>query len=77
MTSGDASRSGLDTYDAHSGFKNVGVSASLTYALTPHWSLTGLASYERLLGDAADSPVVDDRGSENQVVGAALVNYRF
>jgi outer membrane protein len=77
VTSSDAARSGLHPYDANSGFKDVAFSASLTYALGAHWSLTGLGSYERLLGDAADSPIVDDRGSENQWIGAALLSYRF
>ena len=77
VSPGDAARSGLRPYDASSGFKDVAFGASLTYSLTSHWSLTGLASYARLLGDAADSPIVDDRGSENQGVGALLLSYRF
>jgi outer membrane scaffolding protein for murein synthesis (MipA/OmpV family) len=34
-------------------------------------------AYKRLLGDAADSPVVDDEGDPNQFVGAMLLIYRF
>jgi outer membrane protein len=77
VTSGDARHSGLHVYDANSGFKDVAFSASLTYSLSAHWSLTGLGSFERLLGDAADSPIVKDRGSENQGIGALLLSYRF
>ena len=77
VTPGDAKRSGLHVYDANSGFKDVAFSASLTYALTEHWSLTGLGSFERLLGDAADSPIVDHRGAKDQGVGALLLGYRF
>src|SRR4051794_33964053 len=77
VTPGDAAHSGLHPYDANSGFKDVAFRASLTYALTAHWALTGLGSYERLLGDAADSPIVDDRGSKNQGIGALLLSYRF
>src|SRR5438067_2222762 len=54
VTPGDAAHSGLRPYDANSGFKDVAFSASLTYSLSAHWSLTALGSYERLLGDAAD-----------------------
>jgi outer membrane protein len=37
----------------------------------------GLASYKRLLGDAEDSPVVNDEGDENQLMGGVLVTYTF
>jgi outer membrane protein len=33
--------------------------------------------YTRLLGDAADSPVTDDVGDENQMFGGLLINYTF
>jgi MipA family protein len=77
VTPGDARRSDLHPYDANSGFKDVAFSASLTYSLTEHWAVTGLGSYERLLGDAADSPIVNHRGSEDQGIGALLLSYRF
>src|SRR4051794_17507572 len=77
VTPGDAKRSGLHPYDANSGFKDVAFTASLTYGLGEHWSLTGLGSFERLLGDAADSPIVNHRGSEDQGIGALQLSYRF
>jgi outer membrane protein len=73
----DAARSGLDQFSADEGFKDVGVGGSLTWRFLEHWSLTGLATYTRLLEDAADSPVVDDRGDENQFLAGALINYQF
>jgi outer membrane protein len=77
ISSGDAARSGLETHDADEGFKNAAASVSLTYQLTSGLSLTGLAAYNRLLGDAEDSPIVDDRGSANQLLGGVLLNYTF
>ena len=77
INSADAARSGLDTYDADEGIKDVTIGGSMTYRFTPHWSLTGIAAYSRLLGDAADSPIVDDEGNENQLFAGALINYRF
>jgi outer membrane protein len=77
ISGGDAGRSGLSRFDADEGFKDTTLSASLTYALTDNWSTTVLGAYRRLLGDAADSPIVDDRGDENQFALGALVNYRF
>jgi outer membrane scaffolding protein for murein synthesis (MipA/OmpV family) len=37
----------------------------------------GLVSYKRLLDDAEDSPVVDDEGDANQLMGGILVTYTF
>ena len=77
IDAGDAARSGLDQYNADEGFKDVGFGASLTYRFFENWSATGTGTYTRLLGDAEDSPVVDDRGDENQIFAGFLINYRF
>lgn len=69
-----AVRSGLPAYEAEAGFKSVGANLFATYLLTPDWFLTGVASYDRLTGDAADSPIVDD---ENQFRLIAGVVRRF
>jgi len=55
----DAARSGLKQEDADSGIKDIGVSGDITYSFTESWSVTGLAAYNRLLGDAEDSPVTE------------------
>jgi len=73
----DAARSGLDQYNADEGFKDVSVGGALTYGFFERWSVAVLGSYTRLIGDAADSPVVDDVGNENQFFAGTLVNYRF
>jgi outer membrane protein len=73
----NANRSGLKKFDANSGFKDVGLSLPVTYSPWEHWSLMGAVAYKRLLGDAEDSPVVDDEGNANQVVGGMLLIYRF
>ena len=49
--------SGLAEYDPDGGIKGVGVAGEARYALTPKWSLVGEAGYERLIGDAAGSPL--------------------
>jgi outer membrane protein len=77
IDAGDAARSGLSTFNADDGFKDVGVNASLTYQFTDNWSATGSLKFTRLLGDAADSPVTDDNGDENQLFGGLLINYTF
>jgi outer membrane protein len=73
----DAARSGLNQFSADEGFKDVSVAGALSYRFFERWSVTALASYTRLLDDAADSPVVDDVGNENQFFAGALVNYTF
>jgi outer membrane protein len=70
-------RSGLKEYDADSGLKDVGITVPLRFNASEHWSIMGVAGYKRLLGDAADSPIVEDEGNENQFYGGAFVIYRF
>jgi outer membrane protein len=73
----DSARSGLKTYNADAGIKDVGVGVLLQYYPWDHVGFRAAAKYTRLMGDAADSPVVDDRGDENQLLGGVMVTYRF
>lgn len=70
-------RSGLSTYDPADGYLRIGLSGSLSYWLTPEWSITGLASVSQLTGDAEDSPIVDDIGDATQAYAGAFVSYKF
>ena len=74
VTNRQAGRSGLDRYDAGSGLYGAGVGLSAQYQLTEHWGLLSFVEYSRLVGDAADSPIVEDEGAVE--VGAFVV-YRF
>jgi outer membrane scaffolding protein for murein synthesis (MipA/OmpV family) len=73
----DAARSGLDEFSADEGFKDVTFGGGVSYRLFDRWSVSAIATYARLIDDAADSPVVDDVGDENQFFAGALVNYTF
>lgn len=70
--------SGLPSYRPGAGFKDVTLTGlfnlSLTGDLLGGLSLFGTASYERLLGDFARSPIVRDR---NQVYGGVGIAYTF
>jgi outer membrane protein len=77
ISGADSSRSGLSRFNADSGFKDVGLNLAASFKPWRHWGLMGLISYKRLLNDAKDSPVVDDEGDENQLVGGILVTYSF
>jgi outer membrane protein len=77
INAADSAASGLNTFNADDGFKDVALDASLTYQFASNWSATGSLIYTRLLGDAEDSPVTDDAGDENQVFSGLLINYSF
>lgn len=72
-----AAASGLPAYKAEGGLKDVGVSVSGAFALNDRWSLNGFAGYRRLLGDAADSPIVDREGSPDQFSAGLGIGYSF
>jgi len=69
--------SGLPAYTAEGGVKDVGVAVNATYALNETWSVTGFAGYRRLLGDAADSPIVRLEGSPDQISAGIGLGYSF
>ena len=68
----------LDNNDADDGeFKDVGLHMIANYSFTSNWSLVGNLGYKRLVGEAADSPIVDDAGSANQFFLGATAVYTF
>jgi MipA family protein len=77
ISANDAARSGLNQFNADEGFKDVGLRGNVTYRFTERWSSTFAAQYKLMVGDAADSPVVDDAGSEHQFVAGVTVNFHF
>ena len=70
-------RSGMRMYRAHSGFKHVGISLASRVPIDARWSALLSLGYKRLLDDAADSPIVDERGDENGYTASCGVVYRF
>ena len=72
---------GLPAFDADGGLKDwrLGLIAnqSITGDLTGGLSIFGAAGYTHLVGDFADSPIVDDRGSASQWFGALGVAYTW
>jgi outer membrane protein len=77
VSAAGAAASGLDAYDPAGGFKDASLRASLSYSLSPSWSLGPTLIYKRLLGDAADSPLVEEAGSANQFIGFLSTSWRF
>lgn len=77
VTPAVAAATGLPAYDAGGGFHAVGVVAGLTYMLNRNWGLYGYAGYDRLIGDAADSPIVRTYGSRDQYSAGLGIFYSF
>lgn len=72
-----AAASGLPVYAAEGGVKDVGVTALLTVGVGGPWSVTSVLGYSRLVGDFADSPLVAERGDENQAFLGLAVGRSF
>lgn len=77
VTPSQSAASGLSPYDPGSGFHSVGVGAALTWKATENLELSSFAEYKRLVGDAADSSLVRERGSRNQLMFGVSASYRF
>jgi outer membrane protein len=69
--------SGLPAYDARGGVEAVGVTAGYLRQFGAHWGVYGYAKYDRLVGDAAGSPVVARYGSKDQPSVGLALTYSF
>lgn len=77
VTPREARASGLPAYRPGSGLRDAQVGATAGFQFNERWGVLGRVSYSRLLGDAADSPIVRDEGSRNQFLVGAAISYRF
>lgn len=77
VDSGASLASGLPAYRPDGGIHSVGVASGLTYQLSPKFGLFGFAKYERLVGDAAKSPIVRELGSRTQLSAGLGLTYTF
>lgn len=64
-------------YRAGGGLTSIRIPFQVMSQIDRHWGLTLAGRYERLLGDAKDSPIVDQRGTANQWVFGGAINYAF
>lgn len=67
----------VPAYRPDGAFLMAGGTGSASYQLSPRWGVFGFAKYDRLLGDAADSPVVKRFGSRSQWSGGVGLSYTF
>ena len=73
----DAGLSGLSTFSAGGGIKDVNGLLALVMHLSPKWHIAAGLRYQKLLSDAADSPVVKVRGSDDQIIAGIGVAYAW
>jgi outer membrane protein len=71
VTPAVAGATGLAALDPDGGVYAVGGIANFTHRLGRNWGLQAYAGYDRLVGDAADSPIVRAFGSRDQFSGGA------
>jgi outer membrane protein len=72
-----AMASGLPVFDAKGGAHTAGAGAQVKYRIDPQWEVHSYVEYDRLLGDAAKSPLVTARGSVNQTTVGIGASYSF
>ena len=74
IDSQQSANSGLESHNADAGFKDINISVSAGYPITKRWRIGATMEYKRLLGEAADSPIVDDK---NQFVAGIGLSYHM
>jgi MipA family protein len=72
-----AMATGLPVFNAKGGAHSVGAGAQVSYRVNPQWEVHSYVEYERLLGDAAASPLMTLRGSPNQTTVGIGASYSF
>ena len=77
ITPTEAKRTGFRVYNPDAGLKTLEWQIQAEYAWTDHISLMALADLEYYLGDAAESPLVRDIGSDTtaEVLGGVLFRW--
>jgi outer membrane protein len=69
--------SGLPVYDAHGGVYSWGAGAQAHYQWNPQWATYTFIEYQRLEDSVADSPLVVERGTPDQIQVGIGITYSF
>ena len=67
----------LAAYKPSAGLKDVGFGVQAIHPFSGNWALSAFGGYTRMVGDAADSPIVKDRGTADQFSVGLGLSYRF
>lgn len=69
--------SGLRRYEAGAGLMSAGLGFGMRYAFDKNWQILGKLDLDRLLGDAAGSPIAQELGSTKQPRLTMILGYKF
>lgn len=73
----ESAASGLGQYDPGGGVKATGVGGAITWKATENVTASLFTEYSKLMGPAADSTIVKERGSRNQLTVGVSTSYQF
>lgn len=77
VNAGESAASGLSTFDPDGGLRSFGVGGAITWKTTENLTTSLFAEYSRLQGSAADSSIVQERGSKDQFMIGVSAAYKF
>jgi MipA family protein len=75
VTAKEAAAGPLSKYTPDGGFTSVGVAARITYAITDRTDLQLKGGWNRLVGQAADSPIVKAGSKDQWMVGVGISHH--
>ena len=73
----DAIASGFNAYRPDAGLRDLGMGVTAGYWFSPRLGVIGRVGTTYLLGDAADSPIIEEEGSRWQPVAGLALSYRY
>jgi MipA family protein len=77
VTAEDSNRSGLPEFSPGGGLEQGTGWLAVIYQFNKSWYGGAMVYYQRLTGSAADSPIVTERGTRNQITYGAGIAYAF
>jgi len=77
VNTADSVASGLSPFSAGGGIKDVSLAVMAAAHFSRRWHVGGGIFYKKLVGDASDSPVVDVRGDDNQLIAGVSILYSW
>lgn len=77
VNASESAASGLKQYSPGGGLNSLGIGGQITWQTTDKITTSAFAEYNRLMGPAADSSLVKERGSPNQATFGLQATYRF
>lgn len=77
VTQADSTASGLPVYSPGGGLEQYTGWLAAIHQIDKHWFAGVMVYMQRITGDAADSPIVSQRGTRNQITYGAGVAYAW